>query len=108
MQGRTRLAMKNGVNYAVVEDMEYVYDAVENREFATLMSVTGQEAFSPEPLVIRCSEVAAMQAISEESWIWQQRAAELHYARQLQETTSAERQAAAAERLAASMEGHAG
>jgi hypothetical protein len=101
--GRTRIVMRNGVNYMVVEEIDIVIDGLQY-ERAEFTSVTGQAAFPPERLVVTTSEVSVVQECSSEAWVWQQRAAELHYARQLEELPAQDRMAAAMERLV--HEGH--
>lgn len=99
--GRTRIAMRNGITYLVLEEIDDVIAALENKA-AEFTSVTGQSAFPPERLVVTVSEVSVVQECSLESWVWQQRAAELHYARQIQEQTPQDQMVAAFERIVGS------
>lgn len=107
--GHTRLVLTRGTTYAVVETVDEVHEALKEASRSGMLfeltSVTGQSAFPPERLFVRADHVATIQEISFESWIWQQRASELHYARQIEEMPAMERHAAAAERLAAALEG---
>jgi hypothetical protein len=98
--GRTRIALRSGTNYLAVEDIDHVVRALEGDRYAEFTSVTGQDAFPPERLVILVSEIASVQECSLESWIWNQRASELHYARQLEEVTAQDRMVSAFERIA--------
>jgi hypothetical protein len=104
--GRTRIQLHNGTNYSVTATFADVSEGVADVEFATFLSVTGQAAFGAERLWLRVAEIASIQEISPESWIWQQRASELHYARMIEEMPASERYAQAAERMAAVLEGH--
>jgi len=96
---RTRLVMRNGLNYMLLEDFETVRVSLEQGGFAQFVSVTGQSAFPPERLCVQSAEVTSVQEVSIEAWVWQQRASELHYARQLEEQTAADKMVAALDRM---------
>lgn len=96
---RTRVTMRNGVGYLVLEDIDTVAAALKG-ERAEFTSVTGQAAFPPERLIVTSSDVSTVQECSAESWVWQKRASELHYARQLAESPQ-DRVAATLERALA-------
>lgn len=106
--GRTRLVTRNGMNYAVTDHLESILRQLEgakDNEMLEVLSVTGQGAFPPERLFVRVGELSVVQEISAESWVWQQRAAELHYARQIADVRPEERYAQAAEMMAQAIRG---
>jgi hypothetical protein len=98
---RTRIWLRNA-SYLLAEPFDEVLDKIRGGEDAVFTSLTGQAAFPPERIWFAVGEVLSVQECSPESWVWQQHADEVHYARQIQDLgqSPAERQVAAQERLA--------
>lgn len=99
----TRIGTRSGIYYVVQETIDEVRAQVERGDWVELVSMTGQALMPPERLILRSEHIGSMQEISLEGWLWQKRADELHYARQMQELehNPQERLAEAQERIAA-------
>jgi hypothetical protein len=98
--GRTRV-WTSWTGFILTEPFDEVLAAIERNEGATFTSVTGQAMMPPERIWFARGAILSLQECSAESWVWQQQADELHYARRLQELGQdpGERLAAAQERL---------
>lgn len=106
--GRSRIWTRTNAHFALSDDYETATQLIadtQDDDFIAFTSVTGQSAFPPEPLIIRRADIMAVSRISPTAWIWQRRADELHYARQIEDSTPMDRYTEVAQGLVDSLKG---
>lgn len=89
-RGHARIFTRRGTTYATLETLEEIQaqipDNADEGFFLDVQSVNGQAAFPPERLLIRLSEVASLQSISDEAWVWQEQADTRYYSQALDQS----------------------